>query len=54
MSLADFLNMGGYAFYVWSSWGLALVILIANFVGPLQREKQLLRELAQRERRRTR
>ena len=26
-SFAEFLHMGGYAFYVWSSYGLAVVCL---------------------------
>ena len=35
MNLSEFLNMGGYAFYVWSSYGLALVVLLffANVVS---------------------
>jgi heme exporter protein D len=52
MSLGEFLNMGGYALYVWASWALALVIMIANYVAPLRRERQLLRQFARRERRR--
>lgn len=27
-SLADFLNMGGHGFYVWSSYGLAVGLLL--------------------------
>ena len=26
--LREFLHMGGYAFYVWSSYGIALVVLV--------------------------
>lgn len=29
-----FLNMGGYAFYVWTSYALAVVVLALNWVLP--------------------
>jgi heme exporter protein D len=28
----EFLNMGGYAAYVWPSYGLTLIIIILNIV----------------------
>jgi heme exporter protein D len=37
----DFLSMGGYAAYVWPSYAVAAAILLANIVGPLQRERRL-------------
>jgi heme exporter protein D len=40
---ADFFAMGGYALYVWGSYGLAAVILILNVVQPWRRAK-LVRE----------
>jgi heme exporter protein D len=45
---ADFFNMGGYAFYVWVSYGLSAVVLVANAVLPTKREKFLLEEIAKR------
>lgn len=27
MNWAEFFNMGGYAFYVWTSWGLTLLVM---------------------------
>lgn len=48
MSLAEFLHMGGYAFYVWTSYGLALVVLVVNLTQPWRRRRQLLREIAAR------
>jgi len=30
MNLAEFLAMGGYAAYVWPSFGLTLIVLIHN------------------------
>ena len=50
--MRDFLAMGGYAVYVWSSYALTLVVLIGNWVFPLRRRRQLIGELERRERRR--
>ena len=41
----DFLSMGGYAAYVWSSFGISLVVLVLNIVLPIRREKQLLHSI---------
>ena len=30
--ISEFLHMGGYAFYVWGSYGLAAVILYLNYL----------------------
>jgi len=51
-SLQEFLAMGGYAAYVWSSYALAAVVLAWNVVQALRREKQVLRTLAARARNR--
>ncbi|HEX5636313.1 MAG TPA: heme exporter protein CcmD [Gammaproteobacteria bacterium] len=40
--------MGGYALYVWSSYGLALVLLVWLFAKPLLDKKQLLKHLQSR------
>ena len=42
----DFFHMGGYAFYVWGAYALALVILLANFILPIRQQRKLLREVA--------
>ncbi len=44
----EFFQMGGYAFYVWTSYGLALIILLANLIIPLNRKRTLLRNLARK------
>jgi len=51
MTLSEFVNMGGYAAYVWPSYALGLVVLIANYIAPRQRERKLLRQLRRRARR---
>jgi heme exporter protein D len=42
----DFFHMGGYALYVWSTYGLALIVLVLNIIIPLRREKKLLKSIA--------
>jgi heme exporter protein D len=46
----DHFDMGKYAVYVWSSYGLALIVLIAAFVGPLMQYKKQLRILKRQRR----
>ena len=47
----EFFHMGGYGFYVWTSYGIALLILLANVLSPILLKKKLLSELARREQR---
>ena len=46
--MSEFLHMGGYAVYVWSSYALAAVILLANLLIPHLRLKRIIRDLARR------
>jgi len=39
---SEFFEMGGYAVYVWSSYGLALVMVIANVVSPIIQRKKVI------------
>jgi len=44
MNWSEFFHMGGYAFFVWTSYGLTLIVVIANIVSPImQRKKVILR-----------
>lgn len=43
--LNEFLHMGGYAAYVWSAFGLSFLVLLINFILPLNTEKKILRQL---------
>ena len=47
----EFFHMGGYGFYVWTSYGIALLVLLANLLSPILLKKKLLSELARREKR---
>jgi heme exporter protein D len=51
MNLNEFLNMGGYAFYVWTSYGIALLVLLINVILPLRQRKKLLGDIARAARR---
>ncbi len=43
--MADFFHMGGYAFYVWLSYGIGAVVLIMNVILPKLHARQVKREL---------
>ncbi len=44
-SVSEFLAMGGYALYVWGSFGLTAAVVIAEIVLLRARRKHLLRTL---------
>ena len=54
MNLEEFFNMGGYAFYVWTSYGIALLVLLVNIIAPLRQRRKLLDGIARTARRRAR
>jgi heme exporter protein D len=49
--MSEFFAMGGYAVYVWPSFLLAAIVLIANIVAPLRQRKRVLKEIARKLRR---
>ena len=46
MSFEKFFSMGGYAFYVWTSYALVLGVLIVNLILPLRRKGEIQRSIA--------
>ena len=48
MSLQEFFHMGGYGFYVWTSYGLTAIVLILNVIQPLVRKRNSFRDLVAR------
>ena len=46
MNLNEFFHMGGYAFYVWTSYGIALFVLLINVILPLRQRNKLLDNIA--------
>jgi len=47
-SLSAFLSMGGHGPFVWSAYGIALIVFGYNIVAPIRQRKQMLREIRQR------
>lgn len=41
----EFLNMGGYAAYVWSSYGISLVLYAAVYFVPKLAHKRIIKKL---------
>ena len=52
--MKEFFAMGGYAFYVWTSYILALIVFVLNLVGPYMQRRKILSDIARRMRRETR
>ncbi|MDD2864886.1 MAG: heme exporter protein CcmD [Methylococcales bacterium] len=49
--MSEFFAMGGYAFYVWTSYGLTFLLLLIGAIKPLLANKQILRGLLLKRRR---
>jgi len=45
MSASEFFHMGGYAFFVWSSYGLTALLLLWTFFSPMFSYKNIIKEL---------
>ncbi len=50
-SFAEFLAMGNHALYVWSAYGISLLVLMLNVGVPLLAKRRYLQEQARRLRR---
>lgn len=51
MNWQEFFAMGGYAFYVWTSYGITLVLLIYIWVAPIVQRKKFMHQLRLRKKR---
>ena len=40
MNWSEFFDMGGYALYVWASYGLMAIILALNLILPMRRRSE--------------
>jgi heme exporter protein D len=45
-SWSDFWAMGGYAFFVWGSYGVTAVLMIAEVILVMRRRRATLEQLA--------
>ena len=43
--MSEFFNMGGYAVFVWSSFGISFLVLLLNVLFPILRRRQLKRDV---------
>lgn len=46
--MLELFEMGKYAPYVWSSYGITIVVLLLGFVVPVLQHKKLKKVLARR------
>ena len=51
---SDFLNMGGYGFYVWLSYGISLVATVVLIVQSVKQRKTVLQNVLREEQREAR
>ncbi len=45
MNWSEFFHMGGYAFFVWTSYGLTFAIIMANIVFPIMQRKKVIKRI---------
>lgn len=45
-SVSEFLDMGGYALYVWGSFGISALVVIAEIWQVRAKRRELLRNLS--------
>jgi heme exporter protein D len=45
MNWSEFFNMGGYAFYVWTSYALTFIVVLANIVSPIMQRKKAIKRI---------
>jgi heme exporter protein D len=51
--MSDFLAMHGYGVYVWTSYGVFFLVLLADALAPLRQRRRTLTELRGRLQRET-
>ena len=45
MNWNEFFQMGGYAFYVWTAWGLTTIVLFCLWLHPKLARAKIVREI---------
>ena len=51
MTLSEFIDMGGYGTFVWSAYGIWLVVMVINYVQPIMKENKIINDLIKRHKR---
>lgn len=44
-SFSEFIAMGKHGPFVWSAYGITLVVVLANIIIPMRRKKALLEDI---------
>ncbi|MGB5275748.1 MAG: heme exporter protein CcmD [Gammaproteobacteria bacterium] len=39
---SEFFAMGGYAFFVWTSYGLTFAVIVLNIIMPVMQRKKVI------------
>ncbi len=50
MSFHEFIDMGGYGFYIWTSYLITAVIFIGLFISLKMQKNRLIKQLRRRNR----
>lgn len=50
-SVSDFLNMGGYGFYVWLSYGVSFLAIVGLILQGVMSKKKLINEIKREQQR---
>ena len=50
-SVADFIAMGGYGFFVWLSYGVTVLLLVLLILASRADRKKIIRQIQQRQKR---
>lgn len=51
MNWQEFFAMGGYALYVWTSYGICLLVLLINLIAPIAQRRHLTRQIMLKQKR---
>lgn len=50
-NFSAFLNMGGYGFYVWLSFGVSTALIVALIISSIAGHKKVIKDIAIRQQR---
>ena len=42
MNWSEFFHMGGYAFFVWTSYGLTFFVIVMNIISPMVQRRKII------------
>ena len=48
MSFQEFIHMGGFGFYIWTSYFLGLIVFVGLIISVKQQRKKLIKQLRRR------